>query len=160
MTWDVGQNMQSKAALHKVRQIFAARNKPEDWLLPNLCAVDRIDGEEFIADVVAGAEPRTFFLSAIPYFDFLTVDAAIYLLPDLFSVIADDPTNLVTFLPSFTLAHGKEVFLSLSEGERISLHTLISALKDEADHHLTIAMLTEVEKVIDGKKTAIEQDIP
>ena len=116
----------SRQALAEVRRTFSARTKPEHWLQTNLISVDRVDAEEFIEEIMAGAEPRKFFLSAIPYFDFLSVEAAIYLLPDVFSVVAEDTTNLVTFLPSFTMDHGKEVFRALSADERSSVAALLA----------------------------------
>jgi hypothetical protein len=153
----MSRQMSSTAALAEVRQIFGRRPKPDRWLRTDLCEVDRVDGEEFIDEIQAGAEPRTYFCSAIPYFNFLSVDAALYLLPEVFSVVAEDSIHLVTFLPLFTLPHGKEVFRSLTSAERQALSLLVLSLREEADHPLPIAMLAEVQEVVEGRKTFLEE---
>lgn len=83
-------------SLSSLRHAFHARSKPEKWLRDDLHPMDLEDGREFIDELKRGGSPEKYFLSAIPYPTFLTIEAGLYLLPDFLATITKD--SIILFI--------------------------------------------------------------
>ena len=89
--------------------------------------MDLEDGQEFIDDVKNGGSPEKYFLSAIPYPAFLTVEADLYLLPDYLATIITDSSQAMAVLSHYQES-GKSVLSVLTEEERAATISFIESL--------------------------------
>jgi len=131
-----------------LEKAFSSRSKPQEWLLSDLCSVDRLDGGAFIDGLKEGKSAVVFFYSAIPYYSFLTKEAALHLLPDFFRILAKDHSYLITVLPSFELAHGRGVLMELTADESAAILRLFAAQKVIDDFPPRHAMLSRLEAIV------------
>jgi hypothetical protein len=115
-------------SLFSLRHAFHARTKPEKWLRDDLHPMDLEDGREFIDDLKCGGSPEKYLLSAIPYPAFLTIDAYLYLLPDLLATIVKDSTQAISVL-SHLQESGQPILHVLADEERAAIILFIETLR-------------------------------
>ena len=111
--------------------------------------VDRVDGEEFIAGLKEGKSALEYFYSAIPYYSFLSVDAAVYLLPDFLQTLSEDRSQLIAILPAFEIDSGRRALAELTAEERAAVLGLMEALQKAEDfipYQRMLARLSEIVK--------------
>ena len=114
-------------SLASLRQAFRGRAKPEKWLRDNLHPMDLEDGREFVDDISNGGSSEKYFLSAIPYPAFLTIEADLFLLPDFLATIVTDSSQAVTVLSHYQES-GKSALGVLTEEERAAVVSFTESL--------------------------------
>ena len=112
--------------------------------------MDREDGIEFIDDIINGGSPEKYFLSAIPYPAFLTVDADLYLLPDLLATMDTESAQSVAVLCHLQSDHARPVVLSLTEEERAAVVGFIDTLASTEEAAWMAESLRELKELIQG----------
>ena len=144
------------AAYAQLKVAFAHRTLPAEVLREDLCGVDAADAGDFRDSLQAGESTSSLFHSAIPYFSFLTDNAALFYLPELLSIFADDRTELLTVFMSLELDSGRRVLAQLSGIERAAIHAWVQALRAEEDHPLCFKLLDHLDELVEKPNQAPE----
>ena len=132
-----------------VRAAFAHRRLPSEVLRGDLYGTDAVDAAEFLEATRRGESAVTFFHSAIPYFTFLTDEAALFYFPDLLAIFAEDPVELLTVFQSLDVESGRRVLSKLNTSERAAICDLVDAMKQKHDHKLCQALLDHLRQMTD-----------
>ena len=143
-----------------LRDAFRGRPRPSKWLCDELHPLDREDGSEFIADIERGASPAKYFLSAIPYASFLTLEAGVYLLPDYLASIVTESTQVVDVLCHLQSQYGWPVIEALTEEERVAVVRFLEVIEKTEEVAWMKDPLSELKELIQNRPTSYQPPTP
>lgn len=129
-------------------------------LREDLRGVDFVDAEEFRGSLQAGGSAARHFHSAIPYFSFLSDEAALFYLPELLSIFAGDRVELLTVFTSLELDSSRRVLAQLTATERQAVHAWVQAMREEEDHELCFKLLEHLDDLVDRPNQPPEPTAP
>jgi hypothetical protein len=146
------------AAYAQLKGAFAQRVRPVQILREGLVGVDAMDAEDLRDCLRAGESASHHFHSAIPYFSFLTDEAALFYLPELLAIFADDRVELITVFMSLELDSGRRILTKLTDGERQAIHAWVQVLKAEEDNALCLKLLDRLDELVDHPNQTASAD--
>jgi len=114
--------------LQRLKNAFRDRQNPSRWVRENLHPVDFEDATDFVREVESGHDKADLFQSAIPYFELLTNEARLFLLPDYLATLIPYPDQIIAVVVGLENQYGHELLASLSLAEHNAVMGFTDAL--------------------------------